>query len=980
MASGEDVAVPPHDGAAGVGCAVQNAPIWDRVKEVLQGALDRPAHERAAWLHEICGEDRALQAEVESLLTAHDEAGSFAERPAVELLGQLTVEMDISGSIGRLMHPGYRLGAYEILSLLGAGGMGEVYRARDTQLGRDVAIKVLPAAFVADRERLARFEREARLLAALNHPHIGAIYGIEQIDGVRALVLELVEGATLADRITRGAMPVADALPIARQIAEALEAAHEKGIVHRDLKPANIKIAPGGIVKVLDFGLAKMADSHGPDLSQSPTVTISGAHDGVLLGTVAYMSPEQARGQAVDKRADIWAFGCVLYEMLTGRPAFPGETVSDHIAAILEREPDWQALAATTPSAVQRLLRRCLEKDPKRRLHDIADARIEIDDAGTGTAPSATMLPIASSRRSGQLAWSFGALAAFTSALAGWTAWRLVPSSASSADRPLTRFIVQPPAAAPMVGESDISPDGSQLVYVGRQGGVHRLYLRRLDQFDVASLAGTEGASAPFFSSDGQWIGFEAGGKLKKISVTTSASPVVLCDAPNLVNATWSPNGTILFASDDHAVQRVSAEGGQPSTVTTLDRNEVDHHSPELLPGGQAVLFTIHQAEERFSIAVQSPSGQRKVIIDSGFNGRYSSSGHIVYARSSAILAVPFDLNRLAVTGAPVTLVEDVATVPRNGYGGFHLSRNGSLAFQPEPSLAGRVLTWVTRSGTETPLPIPPRSFMTPRVSTDGKTVAFAVADRERRDVWTYELATDKLARVTREGDNAAPLWTPDGRRLTYTSRRGDVQHLFWQPADGSGIPESLLTSRNRLWPNVWTGDNRTLIYVEDPPSDDFQIFVLRRDGEWRSQRLTHGPGANGFPNLSRDGRWLAFMSDETGRNEVYVDAFPALDSHYQVTVEGGREPVFSRDGRDLFYRSGSRMFAVPVDAGRTFSAGKPVRLFEGPFVREVLDYDVAPDGRFLMIRPSEEEQAPAHLNVVLNWVDELVRRVPSGK
>ncbi len=958
-----------------------NAPNWHRVKEIFQAALERPAHERAAWLRERCEGDPALRAEVQSLLATHEEAGDFAEEPAIELLHGLGVAVDSGTGVSAAeLQPGRRLGVYEIQTMLGAGGMGDVYRARDSQLGRDVAIKVLPAAFVKDRERLARFEREARLLAALNHPHIGAIYGVENVDGVRALVLELVEGETLADRIARGPVSVANALPIARQVADALEAAHEKGIVHRDLKPANIKIAPDGSVKVLDFGLAKVGESSGPDRSHSPTVTISGVHEGVLLGTVAYMSPEQARGQAVDKRADIWAFGCVLYEMLTGRTAFPGQTVSDHIAAILEHEPDWNALPATMPPVIQRLLQRCLEKDPKRRLHDIADARIEIDDALIGTAPSAPMLPIAPSGRSDRLLWSVAVLAVIVCALAGWIAWGFAASREGAVDRPLTRFVVQPPAAATMVDAFDISPDGRQLIYVGREGRILRLYLRRLDQFDAAALTGTDGASAPFFSSDGQWIGFEAGGKLKKISVTTTAPPIVLCNAPDFQGATWAPNGTILFASDNHGVQRVSAEGGQPSPVTALDRNEVDHHSPEMLPGGQALLFTIHEAEERFSIAVQSPSGQRKVIIDSGFNGRYSSSGHIVYARSSAILAVPFDLNRLVVTGAPVTLVEHVATIPRGGYGGFHLARAGSLAFQQEPSLAGRVLAWVARSGVETPLPIPPRSFMTPRVSPDGKTVAFAVDDRDRRDIWTYELAADQLTRVTREGDNLAPLWTLDGRRLTYTKRRGDMQHLFWQAADGSGTSELLLTSRNRLWPNAWTGDDRTLVYVEDPPSDDVQIFVLRLDGERRPQRLTHGPGAKGFPNLSRDSRWLAFMSQETGRNEVYVDAFPALDSHHQVTVEGGREPIWSRDGRELFYRSGREMFAVPVDTGRTFSTGKPVRLFEGRFVSEVLDYDVAPDGRFLMIKPSEEEQAPAHLNVVLNWVDELVRRVPSGK
>ena len=490
-------------------------------------------------------------------------------------------------------------------------------------------------------------------------------------------------------------------------------------------------------------------------------------------------------------------------------------------------------------------------------------------------------------------------------------------------------------------------------------------------------------------SADSQWVGFFANRKLQKVNVAAGSGPIVLCsgldDGAGDLGAAWQPDGTaIVFGTIEHGLQRVSAEGGKPSVVTSVDRTrEIDHHSPEVLPGGQTLLFAIHQGEDRFSIAVQSiASGQRKVIIESGFDAHYLPSGHIVFARGSAILAVPFDLKRLLVTGEPVTLVENVANISRGGFGGFRVSRSGSLAFQPggEPLLAGRVLTWVDRSGAETPLPISPRAFMFPRVSPDGKTVAFTVADHDRRDMWTYDLAADKLTRLTSEGDNQNAQWTPDGRRLSYTSTRAGVQHLVWQAPDGRGTSESLLMSRNRVWVGPWTRDNRILLYVEDPPTDKYQIFALRLDGEPRSQPLTKGPASHGFPSLSPDGRWLAFTSTETGETEVYVAAFPALEPHFQVTVEGGRAVLWSHDGRELFYRHGSGVFAVAVDTSHGFSAGKPVRLFEGTYVSNLLDYGMAPDGRFLMVKQSKEEQAPPHINVVLNWVDELVRRVPSVK
>ena len=957
---------------------------WRRVEDLCERALALSSSERPAFLQEVCGSDEDLRREVESLLANASKADSFLDPSALAEAAHGVVNSPTAALTGR------RIGTYEIAGQLGVGGMGEVYRARDTKLGRDVAIKVLPPAFTADRERLARFEREARVLASLNHPNVAAIYGLEQFDDFQGLILELVEGETLAGKIAirRSGLGATAALGIARQIAEGLEAAHEKGIVHRDLKPANIKVTPAGTVKVLDFGLAKANPDSAPDLSQSPTITISGTREGVVLGTAAYMSPEQARGQSVDKRADIWAFGCVLFEMLTGRIAFPGATVSDHIAAILEREPNWSVVPASTPPAVHRLLRRCLEKDPKRRLHHIADARIEIDEALT---EGATAAPSATSRRRGPSPLLASSMAfVLAAALAGWTVWTFAASRRSSPDRTITRFVIRPPASAPMVGgpDFDVSQDGSQLVYVGLEQGVNRVYLRRLDQFEPASIPGTEGARWPFFSPDGRSVGFWADGKLKRVAVTAAIPPVIVCDVRDHPMATWTTDNAFIFRGElGGGLQRVSAEGGAvPQKLTTPDksRSEIDHHTPRLLPGGKALLFTIHRERNQYQVAlIVLATGERKILIDSAFDARYSPTGHLVYGNGHSLFTVPFNLDRLEVTGAPVRLVNSVASDPPSGLAFFSLSPTGTLVYEPERSLPPRTLVWVDRTGAQTPLQIPPRLFTNPRLSPDGKRLAFAAAENERRDIWVYDLGADKLSRVTREGDNKAPLWTHDGLRLTYTSIQDDRERLLSQSADGSGPAESILSSQHRLLPGAWSVDHRALLYGDTPETDISDIFVLRLDAERRSQPLIHGSKPVRHPSLSPDGRWLAFSSQETGRNEVFVDAFPALGSRRQVSVEQGREPRWSRDGRELFFRSRSRMVAVPVDMAHGFAAGKPVILFDGPyFVDQLtgLDYDVAPDGRFLMIKPSEEEQAPPRLNVVLNWVEELSRRVPTAR
>jgi serine/threonine-protein kinase len=969
---------------------------WDRVKQVFQQALGRPDHERHAYVREQCGGDDALQAEVESLLSAHAQAGSFGERPAQELINELD-DGHLPTSPERALQPGDGFGPYQIDSFIGAGGMGEVYLARDGRLGRAVAIKVLPSSFAADRERLARFEREARVLAALNNPHVATLYGVEDVNSATVLVLELVAGETLAERIARGPIPPREAILLAIQLCDALGAAHESGIVHRDLKPANIKITADGVVKVLDFGLAKVGGGTSTDLSRSPTVTLSGAHDGVLLGTVGYMSPEQARGQVVDQRADIWAFGCVLYEMLTGKAAFSGDTVSDSIAAILEREPDWTGLPTTLPVALQRLLRRCLEKDVKRRLHDIADARIELEDALTEPTASPNV-PSVGLHNPKRIAWSIagGLVVALVATVATWTAMRRTPEV-----RPLIRLNVD--LGPDVVADVDslptvaISPDGRRVVFPIRIAtGASQLATRSLDQALPTALPGTENGGWPFFSPDSQWIAFVSDGKLKKISV--QGGPVfTICDAPNPRGGSWGEDGTIVAQLNaNNALYRVPATGGTPQPLTTLVNGELTHRFPQILPDGQSVLFTASTDFSRYRDAtlqvVSLKTGRITTVLRGGSFGRYFS-GYLIYLHEGVLFGVPFDLTRLSVRGTPVVLLEDVATDPIFGGGEIDLSRTGSVVYRPEWIPKEYRVMWLDATGRAEPLLLNPGVYMTPRASPDGQSLALALDAGKGPDLYVYNIVRNTLSRLTfNSKDNRNPVWTPDGRHLVYASTTDKA--IMWIRADGAGEPQRLLTSSNVLIPWSFSPDGRYLSYSDgsDARKDDSWILSLdMRDPEHPKpgtpEIFLKTPAAESGTMFSPDGHWLSYLSSESGpgfHTEVYVRPFHgSSDGKWQISTNGGTYSFWSRDGH-LFYLNDNRIMVVEYTAsGESFSAGKP-RIWSETLVRGgVLDFpmlDLAPDGKRFVVFPKPvvpQEKGSFHVTFLLNFVDELQRRLP---
>jgi serine/threonine-protein kinase len=918
--------------------------------------------------------------------------------------------------------PGTRLGVYEVTAQIGVGGMGEVYQATDTKLNRDVALKILPDAFASDPDRLARFTREAQTLASLNHPNIAAIYAVEEGPGeaghhVRALVMELVEGEDLSQRIEGqrahgSGLPLDEALLIAKQIADALEAAHEHGIIHRDLKPANIKVRSDGTVKVLDFGLAKAMDvgSGGPGgpggLSMSPTLSLHATQAGIILGTPAYMAPEQARGKTVDRRADIWAFGAVLFEMLTGRRTFEGDDVSITLAFVMTKAPDWSALPVATPAGVQRLLRRCLEKDPKQRLRDIGEARLALA-AGFDAEPTAVTQtpPTAQLPRWRRVAvFSLSALVIGGVLTGGATWWMLRPA----APQPV-RFSIVPPSTQPLTIQGfqrdiAITPDGRQIVYRVGPAGIPgtQLVVRSLDQLDARLLTGITGIRSPFISPDGHWVGFfegSLGGELKKVSIL-GGPPITLCKfTVNPREASWGPDDTIIFASDDPdtGLLSVAAGGGDPKVLTKPDaaHGENDHVMPFILPGGRAVLFTITmqgQPIDNAQIAVLDlKTGLKKTLIRGGSDARYVDTGHLVYAAAGTLRAVRFDLGRLEVTSDPVPVLENVTMSGITGTANFVLSQNGTLVYVPGSFGGGltRSLAWVNRQGREEPIKAAPRAYLYPRLSPDGTRVALDIRDQEN-DIWVWDLKRETLARLTFDpGADQLPVWTPDSRHIIFGSARGGALNLYRQAADNTGTIERLTTSPNPQNPNSMSPDGAHVLFMENAPKTVLDIGMLTLDAARKSEvaPLLATTFNESNAEVSPDGRWVAYQSNESGVNQIYVRPFPKVDAgHWQVSTGGGTSPLWARSGRELFYEFNRAPMAVTVQTtGAMFSAGNPTKLFDAApyyFGTGGRTYDVSADGQqFLMIKTSATSNqqtsttAGPSLIVVEHWTEELKAR-----
>jgi eukaryotic-like serine/threonine-protein kinase len=910
----------------------------------------------------------------------------------------LTPGLIISGRRLKMsLAPGTRIGPYEVISMVGAGGMGEVYRARDTKLARAVAIKILPDSFANDPERLARFEREARTLASLNHPNIAQIHGFEESDGIKALVMELVEGLTVADRLAQGPIPLDEALPVAKQIAEALAAAHEQGIIHRDLKPANIKVRPDGTVKVLDFGLAKALESVAASSSnsQSPTITSPAmmTHIGVILGTAAYMAPEQAKGRAADRRSDMWAFGCVLYEMLTGRRAFAGDDVSDTLAAVLRGEPQWTALPRETPTAIRRLPHHYSAKDSNARIGDAWTARIEITDAQSEPEAVGQVVPDDSRWRL-HLLWAAG-LALVILTAGGALIW--ITRLASVPSRPVARFTIMLPTgqlfSSPGHSPVVLSPGGTAIVYAANL----QLHVRPLDHLESAPLRGTEGGGrSPFFSPDGQSIGFWQGDQLKTVSIS-GGTPVVLCSARNPWGADWTGN-TILYGQGTEGIWRVSANGGTPQNVVKVDGDHIASR-PQLLPGERAILFTRVRTGEMDApqIVVQSlDDGVPRVVVEKGADARYVPTGHLLYVLGDTLFAVPFDVTRLAVTGGSVSLVEDLARSPDGIISYFSVSNDGDLTYVPRDAIGGfqRTLVWVDRQRREAPINAPPRAYVHPRLSPDGTRIALDIRDQEN-DIWIWSLARETLSRLTfGPAWDADPLWTaPDGQTVIFGSG-GSIafgeRNLFRRKADGTGAVDQLTYDTAAVAKAV-TPDGKALVFIEFKKSgpgaarEQGELMLLPLVGEQPPEPLMQTTFSETEAELSPGGRWLAYQSNESGQAEVYVRPFPNVASgKTQVSRSGGTMPLWAQNGRELFYLSMGALMSVPVTTGSTFTFGNPSKLFDFEYFRRAAGrtYDASPDGqRFVMIKQSAAAGEPppaARIVLIQNWFEELKRRVPT--
>ncbi|MDP9195040.1 MAG: protein kinase [Acidobacteriota bacterium] len=887
------------------------------------------------------------------------------------------------------LQSGTRIGPYEILVPIGAGGMGEVFRARDAKLNRDVAIKVLPASFAHDKERVARFRREAQVVASLNHPNIAAIYGLEESNGVIGLALELVEGQDIAQRLTRGAIPIDEAVEIARQIAEGLEAAHERGIVHRDLKPANVKVTPDGTVKILDFGLAKAFEddptSSDSALANSPTMARPMTNDGMILGTAAYMSPEQARGKAVDKRADIWSFGVVLFEMLTGKRLFRGETVSDTLAAVLRENVDLSALPAGTPIVVKRLLGRCLERDAKRRLRDIGEARLALSEPVSESShespdPSSKVM---APRRSRGVSITLLAIVALLSAVAGGQFWtRLRPAPSQAVVR--MSIALAPGQVLSGAGGPAISRDGRLIAYTAHDvTGIDRLYVRALDRFEPAIIPESDGAQQPFFSPDGSRIAFFARGKLRVASVGGGAPTPIADVSGQPIGGTWGEDDTIVFVPGlSSGLIRVPASGGKTEQLTVTDEGSggYGHGRPQFLPGGHQLVFNIwarSDSVERGPALLDLDTKKWISVAGGSWSARYAASGHLLQSGPRGIRAAPFDIDHPGEVKGLTFVVDEVLSTMAWADSWFAVSDNGTLAYVPGDALLG-TLVWTSRDGQSAPVTSQPISLIDPMVSPDGGRIVFADKDDT---LWTMDLHRGTRTRLTfdSEGVSAYALWSRDSKRVFFASNRSGSWEIYSVLA-GGGAATRVLARQGNQFPASLAPDGTLLFNERSKERTGAELMTLSPDGTVRPYLAGQTSSFVGG-QFSPDGKAVAYISDESGRDEIYMRPYGSSGDAIPVSTDGGIAPRWSPDGKEIYYKHGAAFMAARItDVGGTLTAGDPRKLFEihaapGRSTFQA-GYSIAPDGRFLILQ-LDPRAVPTRIDVVQNWFEELKVKVP---
>ncbi|HSE98298.1 MAG TPA: protein kinase [Blastocatellia bacterium] len=937
---------------------------YKQVGEIYRAVLELEPEHRIAYIERACQGDDALRREVESLLEYEDEADQFIETPAVQLMASKIVQTQ------RLLRVGDSLSRYRIVSELGIGGMGEVYLAEDTQLGRQIALKVLPGAFTHHRDRLKRFQIEARAAGALNHPNIATVHSVEEDDGQYFITMEYVEGQPLSEVIPAEGMDLDTFFDLFIPLSDALAHAHEKGIIHRDIKPTNIIVTPDGVPKILDFGLARITKNDTGDGDDAKTQSLT--RFGEIMGTPAYMSPEQAEGQRVDHRSDIFSFGVLMYEAITGQRPFKGSSYASVISSLLKEEPEpISEIRPETPYLLSRLVKQCLSKDRRRRYQAMREVSTILKEA-KAQVDSGIVLRVTRTDRSRKtpifrlgmmLALLFIAVAIIGPSI-WWTMrfWR-------ADSKPVARFsILPPPGQQRSLTEAQISPDGKHVVFASRRGELTQLYIRPLDQFDSRPIAGTEGAVRPFFSPDSQWIGFyQSDNRLKKVRVSGGA-PLTICENCRMdYESYWGEDDTII-ASDTTGLYRIPAGGGSLQRLTEVDveAGEKSHRAPQTLPGGKRVLFTVNTLKEQRIALLSLETGEWRYLMDEveGSMAQYVPTGHIVFTRSNQLMAVPFNLDRLEITG-PATAVLDGLFGSQN----FRVASNGTLIYLPDTAMRENTLVWVDRSGQMSQI-LPNRAnYRTPRLSPDGKRVVVQVES----DIWVYEVESGRGIRLTFEGENQSPIWTPDGKGVVFASQRNNLWSLYRKAADIGSEAELLLQSEYRHVPYSWHPSGKSLALVAMYGSNNSDVVILSLQGNRATPFLT-SPFIEDTPCFSPDGRWISYFSMESGRAEVYVQPYPGPGAKMPVSKGGGMYPIWSGSGREILFRQGGKISTVDVKTTPEFSAGAPRTLFEGRFLT---GYDVARDGRRFLMVANEQGAWPSHLNVILNWTEELKRLVP---